>query len=56
MAQQNLETRLLFQECKEGYFSNNDHSQPLCVALQDKEDILHGEVSSTSVIIFKGFH
>ena len=45
MAQQNMAARLVFQECQAGHLPDNDHPQPLRLALQDKEDLLHGQVS-----------
>ena len=45
VAQQHLEAGLILQERQEGHLPNHDHPQPLRLALQHEEDILHGQVS-----------
>ena len=45
VAQQDLETRLIFQECQASHLPDHDNPQPLCLAVQYQENFLHGEVS-----------
>lgn len=41
---EHLETGLLFQERKEGYFSLDEHTEPLSLALSRQDTTLHEQV------------
>ena len=56
VAQWDLEAGLILQERQEGDISNDDNSKSLCLALQNKEDILHGQVRLYIYIDKVGFH
>ena len=54
MASPHLAPGLLLQERQEGHLPDDDHSQPLRLALQGQDDSLHGQVSPNFEAEFQG--
>ncbi|GBM74352.1 hypothetical protein AVEN_113385-1 [Araneus ventricosus] len=50
LAEEDVATRLLLQECQESHLPGDDHSQPLHMAIQRQDHSVHGQIDPRAVL------
>lgn len=50
LAETHVETRLLLQERQVRHIPDDDHPQPLRVAVEGEDDTVHGEANAPAVL------